>query len=313
MLSERIKETESEIDKLKIQIKDEKKGADKGNEYLDHYFGHNSLRLVAQEEGASYKFSIQRRDEIAHNLSEGERSLVAFCYFMARFEDMESGGRELTIWIDDPVSSLDSNHIFFVFSLIENIIAKPIKLEDGLDAYKYKQLFISTHNLDFLKYLRRLYHPKKETEYFLIEGSKINSRLIIMPSYLKEYITEFNYLFHQIYKCATEMPPEAEHDCFYNFGNNLRKFIEAYLFYRYPSKKDLKEKLSMFFGDDKVSLDLTNRLDNELSHLESIFDRNMRPIDIPEIPKLAKYILSKIKEKDEDQYNELLESIGVEI
>jgi len=164
-LSENIMKAEKYIEQLKIKLKDEKKGADKVNEYLNHYFGHDGLRLVAQEEGAGYKFNIQREDEIAHNLSEGERSLVAFCYFMARLEDTESEGKELIIWIDDPVSSLDSNHVFFVFSLIENIIAK---------THKYKQLFISTHNLDFLKYLRRLTKIKKETEYFIVEGSKKN-------------------------------------------------------------------------------------------------------------------------------------------
>lgn len=56
-------------------------------------------------------------------------------------------GKKLVIYIDDPISSLDSNHIFFIFSLIENVIACK---------KKYGQLFISTHNLDFLKYLKRL-------------------------------------------------------------------------------------------------------------------------------------------------------------
>lgn len=312
-LSESIKNVERGIEQLNIKLKDEKRGADKVNEYLNHYFGHDGLRLVAQEEGASYKFKIQRGDEIAHNLSEGEQSLVAFCYFMARLEDTESEGKELIIWIDDPVSSLDSNHVFFVFSLIENIIAKPYKLEDGSNLYKYKQLFISTHNLDFLKYLRLLSHPKNQDEYFLVEGGQKNSRLIIMPEYLKNYTTEFNYLFHQIYKCANAKTPETEHDCFYNFGNNLRKFLEAYLFYKYPSvKKEFKEKLHTFFSDDKVSVDLACRIGNEYSHLKQIFDRSMKPIDIPEIPKLAKYVLETIQDKDKDQYNALLESIGVE-
>lgn len=308
---ENIKMIVSDIKKLRIQMIDEKKGADKVNQYLCHYFGHDSLKLVAQEGGKGYEFNIQRGDEIAYNLSEGERSLVAFCYFMARLEDSDSEGKKLIIWIDDPVSSLDGNHIFFVFSLIENIIAKPFKSTNGANEYNYKQLFISTHNLEFLKYLRRLSHPKNENEYFLIERKRKNSRLNLMPNYLREYITEFNYLFHQIYKCANQTPLETEHDCFYNFGNNLRKFLEAYLFYKYPSKENIKDKLHKYFSDDKVSLDITNRIDNEFSHLENVFDRSMKPIDIPEIPKLAQYILNKINEKDKDQYSALLESIGV--
>ena len=96
------------------------------------------------------------------------------------------------------------------------------------------------------------------------------------------------------------------------FVNNLRKFLEAYLFYKYPVRIVGKEKLNMFFSDDELSVDLANRLENEFSHLEEIFDRSMRHIEIPEIPKLARYVLNKIKEKDEEQYSALLKSIGVE-
>jgi len=57
--------------------------------------------------------------------------------------------------IDDPISSLDSNHVFFVFSLIDSIIAKP---------KKYTQLFISTHNLDFLKYIKITTHNQSNLD-----------------------------------------------------------------------------------------------------------------------------------------------------
>jgi hypothetical protein len=55
---------------------------------------------------------------------------------------------------------------------------------------------------------------------------------------------------------------------------------------------------------------LANRLNNELSHLELIFDRSIKPVEIPEIPKLANYVLDKIFAADPDQYNALLKSIG---
>ena len=258
------------------------------------------MAAVEGEDESGVTFRILRGDEDAHNLSEGECSLVAFCYFIARLEDIETKNKELIIWIDDPVSSLDYNHIFFIFSLIESILARPYKKDDGSNGYHYKQLFISTHNLDFLKYLKRLSRARKkeESQYFLIDKiSEKESKIRVMPDYLKNYITEFNYLFHQIYKCTQVENANEEHECFYNFGNNLRKFLEAYLFYKYPVQQDIKDKLSLFFKEDQAAIDLTNRLDNELSHLEEIFDRSMRPIEIPEIPKLANYVLAKVKEK----------------
>lgn len=306
---------EKEITELKTKLKDERQGAEKVNEYLNNYFGHKGLRLatVEDQEDSGIAFKIMRGDKEAHNLSEGECSLVAFCYFIARLDDIDTKNKELIIWIDDPVSSLDYNHIFFVFSLIESVIAKPYKKPDNTKVYNYKQLFISTHNLDFLKYLKMLSRTNtKNVQFFMMDKiSENKSEIRLMPEYLKKYTTEFNYLFHQIYKCASAKNANEEHECFYNFGNNLRKFLDAYLFYRYPANQlSIKEKLDLFFVGNQPASDLAHRFENELSHLEHIFDRSMRPIDIPEIPKLAKFVLSKIQNKDGDQYRAMLQSIG---
>lgn len=311
-LSEEIAATEKDIGQLKNQLKDERKGAEKVNHYLQHHFGHSGLQLSAVDEDAilGVHFRINRSNEIAHNLSEGECSLVAFCYFMAKLEDIEAQNKDLIIWIDDPISSLDSNHIFFVYSLIEAVLAKPIKIANKPNTFRYNQLFISTHSLDFLKYLKRISKPKDDCEYFIIERTEQNSTIKLMPKYLKNYITEFNYLFNQIHKCTQPIAGDNDHEAFYNFGNNLRKFLEAYLFYKYPSHSSTEDKLLRFFGNDQLATDLSNRLYNEQSHLEEIFDRSIKPSEIPEIPKLASYVLNTIKEKDPDQYNSLIESIA---
>ena len=39
----------------------------------------------------------------------------------------------------------------------------------------------------------------------------------------------------------------------------------------------------------------------------------MNPIEIPELKRVAQFILDKIQEKDPEQYEALLESIGIEI
>ena len=194
-----------------------------------------------------------RGGNLANNMSEGERSLVAFCYFMAKLEDTDTKGRDVFVFIDDPVSSLDANHVFFVFSLIENLIAAPATVGHG----GYSQLSISTHNLEFLKYLEKLSKPKTGgKEFFCVEVDKRGSKVKSMPRYLRQYVTEFNYLFHQIYKCSMADPGE-EHDCFYNFGNILRKFLEAYLFYRYPCNYEGEGshavRMRKFFGTGNES------------------------------------------------------------
>ena len=322
-LHTKIQAVEEEIENLRILIKDEKKGAEKVNEYLNHYFGHEGLRLEAVEdtETSSFKFQILRGNKPAYNLSEGECNLVSFCYFVAKLEDTDSKGKKLIIYIDDPVSSLDSNHIFFLFSLIENLIARPeedangkkVLDADGKPVYRYEQLFISTHNLELLKYLKKLSRPKKNYEYFLIVVKDKSSTLELMPSYLKNYITEFNYLFGEIYTCSDPANAATEYHCFYNFGNNLRKFLEAFLFFKYPfsvnDQQDYNRRIEKFFKDDPSTEPLVQRLTNEFSHLGGIFDRSTQPIDHAEISKLAKFVLKKIKDNDCDQFECLLESI----
>lgn len=294
---------------LRLELSDERKGAEEVNQYLRHYFGHNSLELATERDSDGSKFVLMRGAEKATNLSEGECSLVAFCYFMAKLKDLGASAQDTVIWIDDPISSLDSNHVFFVFSLIETVLAHPVN---------FRQLFISTHNVEFLKYLKRITPPYKNecgkrialVSHFLLENDGRCSRLVPMPKYLKNYSTEFNYLFNSIYRCAQESMPTDDFDYYYSFGNNLRKFLEAYLFYRYPNNEDLKTKMKKFFGEDKISNVLTQRVDNELSHLEQIFDRSLAPVEIPEMQSIAKYILSKMEEFDKDQYAALVASLS---
>lgn len=323
-----IREAEAAVQTLRAKQKDERKGAERVNSLLTNFFGHDGIKLEARdgEDKVTVKFEITRDGKAAYNLSEGECSLIAFCYFMAKLDALESKGKDLIIYIDDPISSLDGNHIFFMFSLIESLIAKPIK-KDGANSYRYKQLFISTHNLDFLKYLKRLSIPSKKIpagegktksvsdhEHFMIERNGASSNILLMPSYLREYITEFHYLFHQIYKCKDQAAAADSHEPFFGFGNNLRKFLEAFLFFKYPyhdDRSDAFERIKKFFGEeDDTAVALVNRLNNEFSHLEAVPDRGFKPVEIPEIAKVANYVLDKIYASDKVQYNALLKSIG---
>lgn len=132
-----------------------------------------------------------------------------------------------------------------------------------------------------------------------------------MPQYLKEYVTEFNYLFQQIYSCASlKEINDSNYSVFYNFGNIARKFLEIYLYYKYPDHS-LKEnvKLQRFFGQGNIPSVLVDRINNEHSHLAGGFERGAMPIEIPEMQTAAKQIIEKLKE-DSEQYSALLNSIG---
>ena len=101
---------------LEAQSKDESKGAELVNQHLTHFFGHSELKLVAEGNAPNILFKIVRENSYANNLSEGECSLISFCYFIAKMEDElkdESNSDKLIIYIDDPKSIVN-----FLFQLI---------------------------------------------------------------------------------------------------------------------------------------------------------------------------------------------------
>lgn len=312
-VTDEIQRKENDINLKFSLMNDEEKGAKKVDEYLKEYFGHHYLSLKAREEdnssGKHYKFEILRNGRVAYNLSEGECSLIAFCYFMAKLEDISTQGKKPIIWIDDPISSLDSNHIFSIYSLIAAKIAT---------TNSYEQLFISTHNLNFLGYLKRLtgkYHKKdndKQKQYLCVNRRFEESSISLMPNYLKEHITEFNYLFREIYVCSKiKVVDNNNFQSFYNFGNNARKFLEIFLFYKYPDETEERMKMEKFFGKDKVPVLLSERINNEYSHLKENVSRGFTIVDVPEMNNVAELIITAIKDNDKEQYNALLNSIGV--
>ena len=300
------------LDGKKRLLNDEELGAKHVNEYLNDFFGHHFVTLEAHkdnDDAKQIKFCIMRNGKPAYNLSEGECSLISFCYFMAKLDDVATSGQKPIIWIDDPISSLDSNHIYFIFSLIVSKIAKT-----GC----FSQLFISTHNLDFLKYLNRLksYHLDKNGKqvadskaYFLIERIGNHSSIQALPQYLKSNATEYNYLFSQIYKVSQCVAvTDDNYDILYSFGNSARKFLEMYLYFKYPTDEELLPKLKRFFEPEDVPPILISRLVNEDSHGPTPENSLRAGID-PETIPVAKKIL-QLLQKDSEQYNAFMESIS---
>lgn len=322
----RKKRKQKELDK-----KDEGKAAKKVTTLLVNHFGNGSLSLepetvigpivvgdADESEKPRTRFVVKRGTEYANNLSEGEKSLISFCYFIAQMDDELKGpdAEKMVIFIDDPISSLDSSHIFFMYSLIDTVIAEP---------KKYGQLFISTHNLEFLKFLKRLKLPgeygKKELSHFVVEklrkGDGDDYKCVIedMPDYLKDYVTEYNFLFRQIYEMVRPVRGDRQalinntYTQYYNIANDMRKFLECYLFYRYPDTASPFDHLNQLFEDHLPSE--VNRVVNEYSHL-AWAERGLRVIDVPEIETAARLILKALRDKDQIHFETLCKSVGVD-
>ena len=103
-------------------------------------------------------YSIIRKGEIepAIGLSEGEKNFIAFLYFYNLVKGSFNKSdlqKEKIVIIDDPVSSMDSDSMFIVISIIRELIdvaKNNVDLEHGSENQNYiKQIFILTHNTFF--------------------------------------------------------------------------------------------------------------------------------------------------------------------
>lgn len=122
-------------------------------------------------------------------------------------------------------------------------------------------------------------------------------------------LTEYNYLFSQIYKVSQYVAvTDDNYDMLYSFGNSARKFLEMYLYFKYPTDEDLLPKLKRFFDPEDVPPILINRLLNEDSHGPTPENSLRTGID-PETIPVAKKIL-QLLQKDSEQYSAFMESIS---
>ncbi len=114
------------------------------------YYGFDNFEIVSSETSENY-YQVKREDgELAEStLSEGEITFITFLYYLQLAKgstEKESITDERVLIIDDPISSLDSNVLFVVSTLIKEII-KDIKSYIG----NIKQLILLTHNVYFHK------------------------------------------------------------------------------------------------------------------------------------------------------------------
>ena len=303
----KISEIEKTISQLENSLKSETKAINHINKILYNSLSHSEIFLSpVEDDKKKIYFEVHRNNENAYNLSEGEKSLIAFAYYIAKLESLNIEEKKKTIlFIDDPISSLDENNIFYVYNLIYCLLNKK----------EFLQYFLSTHNMDFLKYTNR-FSTKKD--YYLIEKIKTpennpsKSYITSLPKYLSNKVTEFVFLFEQIYKVATEEENENNFHIFYNFPNNARKFIETLLYFKYPDYKINNDtKVNKYFGEEISPF--IQRINNEYSHGEDRFDRTQNPINTSEFKHDAIIILKTIYENDSEQFHSFLNNSNLKI
>lgn len=112
-------------------------------------FGFRNFTISKADDGPFYRLVRADGSDAKDSLSEGERSFVTFLYFfhLLKGSESESGmTADRVVVFDDPVSSMDSDVLFIVSSLIKSLF-EPVRKNIG----GIKQIFVLTHNVYFHK------------------------------------------------------------------------------------------------------------------------------------------------------------------
>ncbi|WP_195767655.1 AAA family ATPase [Klebsiella pneumoniae] len=146
--TESINATDVDIDKIEAELTNVKPTVIAINKILKN-FGFLSFSLDPACIDNSYRIIRADGKDAKQTLSEGEKTFVTFLYFyhLLRGSITTSGiTTDRIVIIDDPVSSLDSDVLFIVSSLIKELFAEVRKGDSHL-----KQVVVLTHNVHFHK------------------------------------------------------------------------------------------------------------------------------------------------------------------
>jgi len=217
----------SELTDKKVQrLKELKMEAKKVGEYLEKLgITHFTIDLREGEEENNilikYKGNDETKKRLQNTLSEGEKTALAFAYFMSKVTTEVTNKGQTIIVIDDPISSLDDNRLYSTAFLIH-------------DEFKdFKQLFVFSHNMLFLKYINPFF--KKEKETFLINKGEIED----LPASLENFQSPYFYMLENIINFKTEAEPDYE-DARKFLPNYIRRILETFFSFKYAQLSNNK-------------------------------------------------------------------------
>jgi wobble nucleotide-excising tRNase len=149
----------AQIETLRHSTVNTKEAVDNINKILKNVgFTDFSIEEVTSTSAAT-QYRLKRTSATMTNvyksLSEGEKTFISFLYFyqlcIGTDDIAHSASKKKIIVIDDPVSSLDSQILFIVSSIVHKLDIQKISDKHQFMDTNINQIFVLTHNLYFYK------------------------------------------------------------------------------------------------------------------------------------------------------------------
>lgn len=239
------------IGENRLKISNSHQAAEDLSEKLASFLGRDDLRFEPEGEG----YRIMRFGRAAKRLSEGEKTAITFLYFVVGLQDRDFDLAEGIVVIDDPISSLDSSSVYQAFSFLKNAVK---------DA---RQIFLLTHNFEFLKLLLDWISRVKKTDKtcWMLHctttgGTQREAELKPLDKILLENKNEFTYLF----KILMEFQSDGTVSNAYPIPNIARKVLETFLEQHSTGNSFYKKLENLDYNETKKAV--LYKYTNDLSH-----------------------------------------------
>ena len=295
-IAKRITEKEEEIKAHSVAVS-------RMNELITTILSGSNVSAVPLSDS---EFEFRRGSEKAENLSEGERTAIAFCYFLLTLEDSGNLLADTVVFVDDPISSLDSNHIYSIYALI-------IERLKG----KCQQLFVSTHNSEFFNLLKdeavkgnrnfKTGHEGYYTQRSCDAEGEPFSQLVKLPDSLRKFKSEYQFVFSMLHEFSNSPAPTL-HEA-YTAPTLVRKFLESYLGFRNPAAGSWSSKLYLLM-DDEVERREATKFADDASHLQGATRAVQHADYVSSAKEIVGKVLTALESKDNEHYTNLVELFG---
>jgi len=240
--SETRRTLEAEVTELERQISSVKPSIDEMNALLKS-FSFTNFKFAEAEEKGDYRIIRYNGEDAKETLSEGEKTFVTFLYFIQLLNGSTDASRiteNKVVIIDDPISSLDSNVLFIVSTLVRRII-EGVRNDNG----NVKQVIILTHNIYF----------HKEVSFNKGKGSgKLRDETFWVLRKVSNVSRAERFEFNPVktsYQLLWQELHQAERSSSTTVQNIIRRIIETY--FKNLGGYDEDEIIDKFDGEEQVT------------------------------------------------------------
>jgi len=315
-LETEINSLNSEILKLENLLSNEGLGAEQFNESLHKFLGRSELTLRFNVSNKGYEILRNDSDLVEGNLSEGEKTAIAFVYFITKLKENDNKMENTIVVVDDPVSSFDSNHLFHSYSFLRS------------NCDKAKQLFVFTHNFTYFKLMRDWFEgvnrnrkrknpPKVPNALFYTiqttTSTPRSSTFIDAELSLVKYNSEYHYIFSKLYAFKDSL--KLSRDDAFLTANLARKLLESFFSFKFPKhRSDISQLMTCGLNGcettDEAIKEKIYRFINKYSH-SAVIEINEDSSEnlLGESQNVIGDIFTWLQEVDETHYNEMVEVI----